>query len=326
APPYSLEGLQDEPMIQVDHLTKYFGPVLAVNNVSFEIDRGEIVGLLGLNGAGKTTTMRILTTYLPATTGTAKIARFDIRNDSLSVRRNIGYLPESVPLYPEMRVAEYLDYRAKVKGVPRKGRQQHIDQCMQRCRIRQVSRRLIGTLSKGYRQRVGLADALVHDPPILILDEPTVGLDPLQIRETLALVQELGEKRTILFSTHILSEIEAVSSRIIVIHRGRVSSDMPLKELAGAGVILLEVQGPTDQVANVLKTTDGVDQVTSERHEDSVTRFAISTRQGADLRDAIAQRVTRNGWTIRQLERRSRRVEEHFLEIVTGTDPLENIS
>src|SRR6516162_5189331 len=208
------------PMIEVDNLTKYFGPVLAVDHVSFNVSRGEIVGLLGLNGAGKTTTMRILTTYLPATSGIAKVAGFDVRTQSLEVRKNVGYLPESVPLYPEMRVEEYITYRAKLKGVPRKGRVAHVDYCLERCRLLSVRRRLIGTLSKGYRQRVGLADAMVHDPQIFILDEPTVGLDPLQIRETLALIRELGEKRTILLSTHILSEIEAICRRVIIITWG----------------------------------------------------------------------------------------------------------
>jgi ABC-2 type transport system ATP-binding protein len=311
-------------MIQVEHLTKYFGPVLAVDNVCFEIDRGEIVGLLGLNGAGKTTTMRILTTYLPATTGTAKVAGFNVRTQALEVRKNIGYLPESVPLYHEMRVSEYLDYRAKIKGVPRHGRQKQVEACMDRCRIRQVARRLIGTLSKGYRQRVGLADALVHQPPILILDEPTVGLDPLQIRETLALIRELGEKRTILFSTHILPEIEAVCSRIIVIHRGRLSSDILMKDLANSGVILMEVQGPEDQVANVLKTTEGVDHVAAEHRGDLVTSFAIRTAGYRDIREVISQRMSRNGWTIRQLDMRRRRVEDFFLGQVSGTDPLES--
>src|SRR5215468_2984295 len=185
-------------MIQVENLTKYFGPVLAVHDVTFGVAQGEIVGFLGPNGAGKTTTMRILTTYLPATSGVARVAGHDVMTGSMEVRRNIGYLPESVPLYPEMRVEEYLNYRAKLKGVDRKQRAQRIEYCLDRCRVREVRRRLVGTLSKGYRQRVGLADALVHDPPILIMDEPTVGLDPLQIRETLTLIRELGEKHTIL--------------------------------------------------------------------------------------------------------------------------------
>ncbi len=303
-------------MIQVEHLTKKFGPVLAVDNVNFTIARGEIIGMLGLNGAGKTTTMRILTTYLPATSGTAKVAGFDVRTQSMQVRQNVGYLPENVPLYPEMRVDEYLTYRAKLKGVQRKGRPERVEYCLDRCRIRQVRRRLVGTLSKGYRQRVGLADAMIHDPPILILDEPTVGLDPVQIRETLALIKELGEKRTILLSTHILSEIEVVCQRVIIIHRGRVSSDRPLRELASLDEILVQVHGPTEQVKNVLQTTDGVEEVSPLEQEGGVASFEIRTKGGKDLREAIAQRISRNGWGIRQIDARRRTVEEHFLDLV----------
>ncbi len=303
-------------MIQVEHLTKKFGPVLAVDNVNFNIARGEIIGLLGLNGAGKTTTMRILTTYLPATSGTAKVAGFDVRTQSMQVRQNVGYLPENVPLYPEMRVDEYLTYRAKLKGVERKGRPGRVEYCLDRCRIRQVRRRLVGTLSKGYRQRVGLGDAMIHDPPILILDEPTVGLDPVQIRETLSLIKELGEKRTILLSTHILSEIEVVCQRVIIIHRGRVSSDRPLRELASLDEILVEVHGPTEQVKNVLQTTDGVEEVSPLEQVGGVASFEIRTKDGKDLREAIAQRISRNGWGIRQIDARRRTVEEHFLDLV----------
>src|SRR5437667_9733531 len=218
-------------MIEVDNLTKYFGPILAVDDISFRVAQGEIVGFLGPNGAGKTTTIRILTSYLPATSGIARVANHDVMKESMDVRRAMGYLPESVPLYPEMRVEEYLSFRAKLKGVDRKARPGRLDYCLERCRIREVRRRLVGTLSKGYRQRVGLADAMIHDPPILILDEPTHGLDPVQIRETLALIRELGEQRTILLSTHILAEIEAICGRVLIIHRGRLASDKKLTEL-----------------------------------------------------------------------------------------------
>src|SRR5437588_157734 len=235
-------------MIQVEHLTKYFGPVLALDEVSFEVDKGQIVGFLGLNGAGKTTTMRILTTYLPATSGVARVAGFDVMSQSMEVRQNIGYLPDNVPLYAEMRVEEYLDYRAKLKGVDRKKRPARLEESLDRCRIREVRRRLCGTLSKGYRQRVGLADSLIHDPAILILDEPTAGLDPLQIRETLTLIKALGERHTILLSTHILSEVEAVCRRVIIINKGRIGLDKKLSELATDAAIVLEVRGPTEQV------------------------------------------------------------------------------
>ncbi len=309
-------------MIHVRHLTKYFGPVMAVDNISFDVARGEIVGLLGLNGAGKTTTMRILTTYLPATSGAARIADYDVRNQSLEVRQRIGYLPENVPLYPEMRVEEYLNFRAKLRGLERKERQQRVEYCLERCRIREVRRRLVGTLSKGYRQRVGLADAMVHDPLLLILDEPTVGLDPVQIRETLALIRELGERRTILLSTHILSEIEAVCGRILIIHRGRLASDKKMAELKAGGEILLEVHGPAEQVANVLRTTDGVERVKAERLADGVTSFEVKTEHNRDLRDALAQRIARNGWTLRTMELRRRTVEQHFMDVIRVADPL----
>jgi ABC-2 type transport system ATP-binding protein len=311
-------------MIHVDKLTKYFGPVLAVDRVSFEVAQGEIVGLLGLNGAGKTTTMRILTTYLPATSGVARMAGFDVRTESLEVRKRIGYLPENVPLYPEMRVEEYLTFRAKLRGLSRQERLQRLEYCLERCRIREVRRRLVGTLSKGYRQRVGLADAMVHDPAILILDEPTHGLDPVQIRETLALIRELGEQRTILLSTHILAEIEAICSRILIIHRGRLGSDKRLSELEAGGNITLEVHGPPEQVANVLRTTDGVAGVTPQSLGDNLASFEVQTRGQQDLREALSQRIVRNGWTIRQLDLRRRKVEEHFFDVISADDPLEN--
>ena len=305
-------------MIEVSNLTKYFGPVLAVDRVSFTVDRGEIVGLLGLNGAGKTTTMRVLTTYLPATRGGARLAGFDVRTQSLDVRRRIGYLPENVPLYPEMRVEEYLDYRAKLKGLARKERQARIDFCLNRCRIREVRRRLVGTLSKGYRQRVGLADAMVADPPILILDEPTSGLDPVQIRETLTLIRELGENHTVLLSTHILSEIEDVCGRVIIIHRGKLASDLKIAELALTGSVLVEVHGPAEQVAGVLRTTDGVDRVRVEHRDDGLVSCEVTVRDRRDMREAIAQRVARNGWTLRYLDQRRKGVEEHFMDVVSA--------
>jgi ABC-2 type transport system ATP-binding protein len=304
-------------MIQVDNLTKFFGPVLAVDHINFQVARGEIVGFLGPNGAGKTTTMRILTTYLPATSGIAKVAGFDVMTQSMDVRRNIGYLPESVPLYPEMRVEEYLSYRAKLKSVPRKTRQQRIDYCLERCRIREVRRRLIGTLSKGYRQRVGLADALVHDPAILILDEPTTGLDPLQIRETLNLIRELGEQHTILLSTHILTEVEVVCRRVIIISAGQIGLDKNMADLAtGEATIIVETRGPAEQVAAVLRTTDGVGYVTSHPLGDGIVGFEVRTRHDQDLRELISQRLAKNGWPIRRLDLQRRKLEDHFVEVV----------
>lgn len=309
-------------MIQVDKLTKYFGPVLAVDNVSFTVEKGEIVGFLGLNGAGKTTTMRILTSYLPATSGIARVAGFDVMTQSMDVRRNIGYLPESVPLYPEMRVEEYIQYRAKLKGVPRRERGVRLDYCLDRCRLREVRRRLLGTLSKGYRQRVGLADAMVHAPPILILDEPTAGLDPLQIRETLALLRELGDKHTILLSTHILSEVEAVCERVIIINSGRIGLSQDLEELESQAVILLEVRGPAEQVGGSLRGVAGVSQLSALPDEDGVARFEIRTHEEEDVREKISAALGRKDWPIRRLERKRRRLEDAFFDVLRQQDPL----
>jgi ABC-2 type transport system ATP-binding protein len=309
-------------MIQVDKLTKYFGPVLAIEGVTFEVGAGEVVGFLGSNGAGKTTTMRIITSYLPATSGVAKVAGHDVMLESMEVRRNIGYLPESVPLYPEMRVDEYLNYRAKLKGVSRKDRPARIDFCLDRCRIREVRRRLLGTLSKGYRQRVGLADAMVHDPPILILDEPTVGLDPVQIRETLALIRELGDNHTILLSTHILSEVEAVCERVIIINAGRIGFSRSLAELESAAVIWLEVRAPADQVTRALQAVADVAQVHARPADDGVTSVEVRTQDNRDLREALAQAVIKKGWSIRRLERQRQRLEDAFFNVLRQEDPL----
>src|SRR5216684_8813048 len=304
-------------MIQVENLSKYFGPVMAIDRISFAVGQGEIVGFLGLNGAGKTTTMRILTSYLPATSGVARVAGFDVMLQSTQVRRNIGYLPESVPLYPEMRVEEYLNFRAKLKGVTRTERTKRVEYCLERCRLVTVRRRLIGTLSKGYRQRVGLADAMIHDPPILILDEPTTGLDPLQIRETLSLIKALGDKHTILLSTHILSEVETVCRRVIIINAGSIGLDKNLDELgADATVIVLEVRGPSDQVTSVLKTTEGVRQVAARGLGDGLTGFEIRTHQDRDLREDIFQRIAKNGWSVRRLDIRRPKLEDHFVNVV----------
>ncbi len=309
-------------MIQVHNLTKYFGPVQAIDHINFDVDQGEIVGFLGPNGAGKTTTMRILTTYLPATSGIAKVAGFDVMTQSLDVRRNIGYLPESVPLYSEMRVEEYLTFRAKLKRVARKDRTMRIDYCLDRCRLREVRRRLLNSLSRGYRQRVGLADAMVHDPPILILDEPTAGLDPIQIRETLALIRELGESHTILLSTHILSEVEAICERVIIINAGRVGYSRSLAEIEEEAFIFLDVRGPADAVANTVRGVDGVAQVTPRPLEDGVAGFEIRARDNRDLREDLSKAVAGNGWLICRLDRKHRKLEDAFFDVLREEDPL----
>ncbi|MFO0844521.1 MAG: ATP-binding cassette domain-containing protein [Gemmataceae bacterium] len=217
-------------MIHVSNLTKYYGDYVAIRDVSFDVEQGQVVGFLGPNGAGKSTTMRILAGYLAATSGRATIAGLDVFWDPVGVRRKIGYLPESCPLYPDMRVVEYLTYRGGIKGLHGRACRAAVERVVDRCWLKDVRRQLIGTLSKGYRQRVGLADALLHDPPVLILDEPTAGLDPSQIRETRGLIRDLGEQHTVLLSTHILSEVEMTCDRAIIINRGRVAAAGRLDE------------------------------------------------------------------------------------------------
>jgi ABC-2 type transport system ATP-binding protein len=235
--------------IDARHLSKRYGEVLAVDDVSFSVERGEVVGFLGPNGAGKTTTMRMLTGFVPATDGSASITGHDIFSDPLGARRCVGYLPESPPLYPEMSVEGYLRYVATIKDVPRRRRREAVESAIERCGLHGVGRRVIGTLSKGFRQRVGLAQAIVHDPPVLILDEPTVGLDPIQIQEIRALIAELAaprgdqQRHTVILSTHILPEVEAICRRVILIHQGRKVVDQPLAELTSGGQSLEEVFG-----------------------------------------------------------------------------------
>jgi len=311
-------------MIQVERLSKDYGQVMAVNDISFSVGRGEIVGFLGRNGAGKSTTLRILTTFLPATRGIARVAGYDVMNQSMEVRRNIGYLPESVPLYPEMRVEEYLDYRAKLKGVDRNVRAQRIGDAMDRCRVREVRRRQIGTLSRGYRQRVGLADALSHNPPILIMDEPTSGLDPLQIRETLSAIKDLADRHTILFSTHILTEVESICQRMIVIHKGRLLVDGKINELTGdeGQVLVAEVKGPAESVQAALKSVEGVARVTA-REIDGWQTVELRVADRADPREAIFKQVVKHGWSLRRLDARRRRLDEYFYELIRKADGAE---
>ncbi len=303
-------------MIEVERLSKHYHSVRAVDRVSFAVGRGEIVGLLGPNGAGKTTTMRMLTTFLPATSGRARLSGHDVLDEPLEVRRAVGYLPENVPLYPEMRVREYLAFRAKLRDVPRRARRSAIDGVLRRCKLEDVESRILGHLSKGYRQRVGLAEAMVHDPDILILDEPTAGLDPIQIREVRDLIRELGERHTILISTHIMSEVEAVCGRVIMIVGGRIALDDRLDRIQTRGAIVLEARGPAQAIRKALESAPGVDRVGMTDHQGDVAHFEVLTRDGADLREDLARRVVENGWALRQLDLRRSSLEERFVRAV----------
>ncbi len=303
-------------MIEVERLSRNYHAVRAVDQVSFQVGRGEIVGLLGPNGAGKTTTMRMLTTFLRPTSGRAVLSGHDVLDEPLEVRKKVGYLPENVPLYLEMRVREYLGYRASLKDVPRSKRRSSIDGVLERCKLTDVESRVLGHLSKGYRQRVGLAEALIHDPDILVLDEPTAGLDPMQIREVRALIRELGDRHTILLSTHIMSEVEAVCGRVLMIVKGKVAVDDQLDHLQVQSSIVVEVRGPAAAIRKVLEATPGVSRVDVTDQHGEILRAEIQTKDGADLRETLAQRIIQNGWALRQLDHRRSSLEERFVRAV----------
>jgi len=316
-------------MIEVEHLTKDYGTVVAVRDLSFSVGKGEVVGFLGPNGAGKSTTMRILVGFLGATGGTVRVDGHDIATDSLAARRSIGYMPESSPLYPEMRVREYLAFRAAVKRVPRAERKKAVEHAMRQAAVAEMADTLILHLSKGYRQRVGIADALVSNPPLLILDEPTAGLDPNQIREVRRLIRDLGESHTILLSTHILSEVESTCGRAIVIDRGRLVAEGSLEELRGrqgaAGAHLL-LRGNAKAARDLLVSVEGVRRARiidgahgADAPEQSLTRIALSfdkssTDGGAVLERSVAALVAA-GIGVREASPSRATLEDIFAEL-----------
>jgi len=303
-------------MIHVDKLTKYYGDYAAVQDVSFDVPAGKIVGFLGPNGAGKSTTMRVLTGYLTATSGKATIAGFDAFWESVEVRRRIGYMAENCPLYKEMRVNEYLKFRAGLKGVYGRLRRQRIDFVLERCWLSDVRRQLIGTLSKGYRQRVGLADALLADPPVLILDEPTAGLDPTQIRETRKLIRELGREHTILLSTHILPEVEMTCDSVIIIHRGRVVESSSLDQLAEkAGhmaLVIVESGEPID--TDPILQLGGVARIENEAIPDG-TRLRISIEGSRDRPSRLCGLAVENKWKVCEVRPQRQTLEDLFVRL-----------
>ena len=306
-----------QPAIQVQDLCKKYGPVLAVDRVSFAIAPGELVGFLGQNGAGKTTTMRILTTYMAASSGSATVAGYDIMYQSMDVRKNLGYLPESVPLYPEMRVEEYLLYRAKLKQIDRSIRTSRIDYCLDKCRIKEVRRRLLSTLSKGYRQRVGLADTLLADPLVLILDEPLTGLDPVQQEETLSAIRGLGGKHTVLFSSHHLPDVEKVCDRVIIIDRGRLRYDDRLSTIQNkAPIYLVEVRGPGQEVFDLIKGLPGITEIKPTSTDEGFTTFELRTAHGDDPREKVAKKMIEKGFGVRRLQLRREKLEDTYMRVV----------
>lgn len=306
-------------MIEVKNLTKQYGSVCAVNGVSFSVGEGEIVGFLGPNGAGKTTTIRVLTCFHPATSGTASVAGFDVFSQSMRVRENVGYLPESVPLYLEMRVREYLQFRSKLRGIDASKRQSTIDRVAERCWIKDVISRPIGQLSKGYRQRVGLADALLHNPKVLILDEPTVGLDPTQIRETRTLIRDLAAEHTVMLSSHILPEVEATCQRLVIINKGRIvasgTPDELRQRVTRSSRLIAELKGAEKDIAGGIRKLSGVEGVEAVANN-GWTRVTVSTKD--DLRESIYKLSTEKGWPIRELRGEVASLEDFFVKIVAG--------
>ena len=311
-------------MIQVENLTKRYPGVTAVDRLSFSVRKGEICGFLGANGAGKSTTMRILAGFIPATDGRAAVAGFDVFRDSLEVRKRIGYMPENVPLYPDMRINEYLEFRAALKGVPSRERGERIEWVKQQCGLSEVGRKIIGHLSKGYRQRVGLADTLVHDPELIILDEPTIGLDPNQIRVVRELIRDLGKHRTVLLSTHILPEVEMTCSRVIIINRGRiVASDSVerLKQLRRGGCeTVLEVKADAGAVRAELAGIANVEHIDTEPGSGGWVRAVIHPKANQDLREPVSEAVRRMNWGLRELTRRAQTLEDIFVQLTTEDD------
>ncbi len=311
-----------EPIIEVRNLTKRYPGRTAVDDISFSIGRGEVVGFLGPNGAGKSTTLRILACYLPATSGTVRVAGRDVFREPDEVRRRIGYMPENNPLHLDMRVREYLKFRARLKGLGWRRSRERVDTVLEQCGLGGVSGRIVGQLSKGYRQRVGLADALVHEPDLIILDEPTIGLDPHQIRSVRALVKDLGKRHTVVLSTHILSEVEMTCSRVLILHRGRILASDRTEDLEGTlslgGQVVAEVEAPVQALRDAFRDLPGVETVDVQPMDGAYQRVTLSPRNGADLRLLVFEETRSRGWPLRELTRGRHSLEDIFVHLTRG--------
>ncbi len=317
-------------MIEVENLTKRYGDFTAVNGVTFSVAEGEVVGFLGPNAAGKTTTMRILTCFMPATDGIARVAGYEVFDNSMEVRKRIGYMPENVPLYMEMTVRSYLSFMAKIKGVSRKERRERVDLVIEATGLENFRNRVIGKLSKGYRQRVGLAQAMVHNPQVLILDEPTIGLDPRQIIEIRNLIKGLGGEHTVVLSTHILPEASMICNRIIVINEGRIAGEISLKDgrvaviesrtagtmdLESSGNVHIQMRGPAHEALDRLQSIPDVTDAQLEREDDGVGTFIVTHESGMDIRPELASMIVSSGWELLELRPLEMTLEEVFLEL-----------
>ena len=313
-------------MIEVQNLTKRYGTVTAVEDVSFRVEAGEILGFLGPNGAGKTTTMRIITGYMPATRGKVIVAGYDVFQKPIDAKRRTGYLPETPPLYPDMTVREYLNFVARIKGVQRKEILSRVAESMKKTRILDMANRHCGKLSKGYRQRVGLAQALIHNPDVLILDEPTAGLDPKQINETRQLIRELGGSHTIVLSTHILPEVSQTCQRIVIINKGRVVAvDTPenlTARLSGSETMFVQVAGPADDVQVALNGVPGVTRVTASAPRAGLADVEIDSERGRDIRADLAATIVGRGWGLLELRPMRLSLEDVFISLTTEDVPV----
>ena len=316
-------------MIEVENVTKHFGPILAVDRISFSIDRGEVVGFLGPNGAGKSTTMRILAGFFPPTSGQAKVGQFDVVTQSLQVKQLVGYFPERVSVYPDLPVRSFLDFVAEAKDVPRSERKREIDKVIDSCGLGTVSNRIIGHLSKGYRQRVGIAQALMHKPQVLILDEPTIGLDPEQVVEIRKLVRDLGVERTVILSTHILSEVSSVCDRVIVIDKGRILASQSLGDLRArlqsTRQVRIEAEGPAMQIRKALEQLPGVETVRQVETNgqivggNSALVFTVEYR-GEDIRKRVSKTIMDNGWGLLEVHSLEPTLEDMYLQLIRDAE------
>jgi ABC-2 type transport system ATP-binding protein len=314
-------------MIKVEGLTKRYARKVAVDHISFEVEKGQVVGFLGPNGAGKTTTMRVLTCFLPPTSGTATVAGFDVQEHPMEVKKRMGYLPETPPLYPEMEVHEYLEFVGRIKGVPKQDLMRRVNEVAEKCAVADVKKMLIGKLSKGYRQRVGLAQAIIHNPDVLILDEPTAGLDPQQIIETRDLIKGLAGSHTIILSTHILPEVEQICERVIIIAKGKlVATDTVANltsRLRGSETVAVEVtSGNGDlsqqQVQRRLEQVAGVSRVLPKEGHDGKLQFTVESLEGRHIRPGLARAVVESGWNLNELHAVGLSLEEIFLQLTSS--------
>lgn len=307
-------------MIEIKNLTKKFGSNIALDNVSFSVKRGEVLGFLGPNGAGKTTTMKIITSFWAPTEGVVEVDGLDVAENSLAIRKKIGYLPETVPLYDDMRVYEYLKFVAEIRGLDKEKIKERIKEVIKICGLSKVARQPIEELSKGYRQRVGLAQAIMHNPDILILDEPTTGLDPNQIAEIRNLIKELGKEKTVILSTHILGEVSATCGRVVIINNGRIagegSPDELIAKAGGKEIIYVKIKGPKEAVLNKLREMDNAAKVeVKDRESDEVYGYEIEPQQAVDLREYLSMTVMNNGWSILEFSKKSVSLEDVFREL-----------